>query len=293
MSYLVVGLFIVVFLAGFVTMQMNRPDQPGLFSGAMAKLGFNHKEWANKTKSQELLESIKDQRFAMMDNIQNQKAFLQQAQEQRQSMSEMVRDMSDKSGADWLRIKQLADGLNEKNRLFIEAGNQLIKFNEEQSKIRHKTDDDLSLVAIENGLNKGRFEQYAVQAVAEREDFINKNLLNAQDTRNRIEEIDEQIKSLKNDLAAKQNAQMLSRLEDVANRNQTMLNMAKTNEQRLKDVKQQNDVYIQATKERIRDLVERNKQQAQDARDSIQDQKRLSDQRIQDQMSRLKDQRGL
>ncbi len=293
MSYLVVGLFIVVFLAGFVTMQMNRPDQPGLFSGAMAKLGFNHKEWANKTKSQELLESIKDRRFAMMDNIQNQKAFLQQAQEQRQSMSEMVRDMSDKSGADWLRIKQLADGLNEKNRLFIEAGNQLIKFNEEQSKIRHKTDDDLSLVAIENGLNKGRFEQYAVQAVAEREDFINKNLLNAQDTRNRIEEIDEQIKSLKNDLAAKQNAQMLSRLEDVANRNQTMLNMAKTNEQRLKDVKQQNDVYIQATKERIRDLVERNKQQAQDARDSIQDQKRLSDQRIQDQMSRLKDQRGL
>ncbi len=308
MRYLFLGLFIISFLAGVVTMAINRPTdgQPGIINNLLTAVGATQREKSNRLQgaslvngtnrrldqAKELMDDAARAQEALMEDVADQQRLLENTNEHISYLSSLVRDFADKNNADWLRIKEATEDFNNKSRLLIESGKELVAYNKEQLKVRQQSLDDVSLEAIKSKINEGRFQQYAFESLKQRSDFINKSSSTVKAIREQTERLQDRLRSLEDNLIKKEDAQLIDNLKDMQSKSQGLLADIKLKEIRLRDLNQQQEAQVRTSQERTEDFINQSAQHLSDTQDMMRERQRVSDERVRDQIERLKEQRS-
>ncbi len=308
MRYLFLGLFVIAFLAGVVTMAINRPadGRPGIINNLLSAVGATQREKSNRVQgtvlinganrrldqAQELMGDVALAQQALMEDVADQQRLLEDTNAHVAYLSTLVKDFADKNNADWLRIKEATEDFNNKSRILIENGKELVAYNQEQLKMRQQSLDDVTVAAIKSKINENRFEQYAFESLKQRSDFINKSSVTVQAIREQTERLQDKLRSLENNLMKKEDSQLIDNLKDMQSKSQGLLADIKLKESRLRDLNQQQEAQIRTSQERTEDFIAQSAQHFSDTQEMMRERQRISDERVRDQIERLKEQRS-
>lgn len=291
MRYLFIGIFIISIIGGVVAWYLKRPAQgDGFLKGALVSAGVTQKESFHRQRLNELNQQIKENHQRLFEDVGNQQRFLEQSNDRIQSYSGMASDVMDKSNVDLLRLRSAMESLQNQNRLLIERGNELVKANAEQLKLRMNNLDQSSLSAIDTELNTQRFESMNENLMQTRRDYMNSVEQQSQTMNEQVSQVRAKLKELVEKGSLNQSSTQQERLDDLERQGEDLLIRVRENQQQLKDKVEESRRQLEDVKQRLKDTMNNNAQLFQETQERNIERARDLNQRTRDQIERLKQQ---
>lgn len=308
MRYLFASLFLIAFLSGVVTWVLNHPNDSnsGLIKGMFSAVGLSQRESFNRlqtakivkdsdnkmTRMREVMNDLAKSQTDLVDDLRDQRQLIENNNARIESFSVMVSNFTDKNNMDILRTKEVMNDFNNKSRMLIENGRNLIRVNQEQLNMRKQILEDFTATRIKSSVNENLFHQRAFESLKQRSEFISNISSNVQAVRDQVSRMKDRLKSVERSLTNKEDSRLISNLKDIQAKSEEMLSDLKSSEDRLRDANQEHESRAKEVMEKLDDFINQNAQHFADRQELMREQKRMQDERTEDQMQRLRDQRS-
>lgn len=278
MRYLFIGLFVMSLIAGISAWQLNKSQgEAGILGKALNTVGVKQKESVQRARISNLVKTVLKDQARLLEDYQDQKVFLEHSNDSLKSLSDLASSVMDKNDSDLLRMKTMMADLQDRNRLLIEKGQELVKRNQELQEERYN-------------------QRMAHELDRDSQDFLKNHQQYLQNLTSQSSSTVAIMQALKDKLntlpesssAATGIVDVKERIEALNLKARTMIDKTREQQDRIRDLNELARERIQSVKERAQDLNDLHQQQYADTKDLLLERRQTLEDRTQDQLERLK-----